>query len=314
MAPDRAAHDPGIPPEHEQRRHCHIGERAEQGGQPRRGEGDEYQGDQREHAHGRRGPADPAQPIPRQPPDSDAEAVAGQDQTACHGWLSQELRPLPYRVGHQRDQPARARWGAAEWRGSPSHISSAAAWQCASAGDWTSYAAGISHRITQGDRSMHNDRTATHGPSALSSERIAEVEEIISRVTRWAARHRDVAGLLLAGSYARNSARPDSDVDLVLLTTDQARYADNLWVHELAIGDLMRVQSWGAVIERRFRTASGLEVEINIGAPDWAGTEPLDPGTRRVVTDGARALHDPTGALGNLIHPCRPDDPASRQA
>ncbi|MGK5741398.1 nucleotidyltransferase domain-containing protein [Micromonospora sp. URMC 103] len=153
---------------------------------------------------------------------------------------------------------------------------------------------------------MHNDQTATHGPPALSPERVAEVEEIISRVTRWAARRPDVAGLLLAGSYARDAARPDSDIDFVLLTTDQARYADDIWVHELAIGDLIRVQSWGAVIERRFRTASGLEVEINVGPPDWASTDPLDPGTRRVVTDGARSLRDPTGALGNLIHACRP--------
>lgn len=153
---------------------------------------------------------------------------------------------------------------------------------------------------------MHHYQPATRQPTALTPERLAEVEEIIDRVTRWAAHRSDIVGLLLAGSYARNAARPDSDIDLVLLTTDQDRYADNTWVHDLTIGDLIRIQSWGAVTERRFRTTSGLEVEINIGSPDWACTDPLDPGTRRVVTDGARALHDPTGALGNVIHACQP--------
>ncbi|RZU48782.1 nucleotidyltransferase-like protein [Krasilnikovia cinnamomea] len=153
---------------------------------------------------------------------------------------------------------------------------------------------------------MHNDQSATHEPTALSPERVAEVDEIIGRVTRWAAHRTDVVGLLLAGSYARNAARPDSDIDLVLLTTDEVRYVDNTWAHELAIGDLIRVQSWGAVTERRFCTSSGLEVEINIGSPDWASIHPLDAGTRRVVTDGARTLHDPTGALDKLIRACQP--------
>lgn len=153
---------------------------------------------------------------------------------------------------------------------------------------------------------MHRDQPPAHEPTALAPERVAEVDEIISRVTQWAARRSDIVGLVLVGSYARNAARPDSDIDLVLLTTDQARYADNTWAHELALGELTRVQSWGAVTERRFQTTSGLNVEINIGSPGWASTDPVEPGTRRVVTDGARSLHDPTGAIDNLIHTCRP--------
>jgi hypothetical protein len=137
--------------------------------------------------------------------------------------------------------------------------------------------------------------------------RAAEVREIIERVTRWAARRPDVVGLLLVGSYARHAARPDSDVDLVLLTTDVARYAGNGWTRELDLGDPVRVRSWGPVTERRFGTASGLEVEICIGEPGWAGTDPVDPGTRRVVTDGARVLHDPTGALAALLAACAAD-------
>lgn len=111
----------------------------------------------------------------------------------------------------------------------------------------------------------------------MTPDRTAEVREIIERVTRWAARRPDVVGLLLVGSYARHAARPDSDLDLVLLTTDLARYAGNGWPRELALGDPVRVRSWGPVTERRFGTASGLEVEICIGEPGWAGTDPVTP-------------------------------------
>lgn len=139
----------------------------------------------------------------------------------------------------------------------------------------------------------------------VTPERAAEMAGVVERVTRWAEERADVVGLLLVGSYARGATRPDSDVDLVLLTTDEDRYADNAWTGDVGIGELIRVQSWGAVTERRFVTASGLEVEINIGSPDWARLDQVDPGTREVVSDGARPLYDPTAALAALMDACR---------
>ena len=142
--------------------------------------------------------------------------------------------------------------------------------------------------------------------SEISQERAAEAQEIIDGITRWAANRQDIVGLLLVGSYARNAARPDSDIDIVLLTTDQTQYFNNTWANDLALGGLVRTQSWGPITERRYATVSGLEVEIGIGSPEWARTDPVDPGTRRVVTDGARPLHDPAGVLASLIQTCRP--------
>jgi predicted nucleotidyltransferase len=139
----------------------------------------------------------------------------------------------------------------------------------------------------------------------ISPERAAEIEDVIHRVTHWAAEHGDVVGLLLVGSCARNAARPDSDIDLVLLTNDTTRHADIAWANELRVGNLIRTQAWGPITERRFVTATGLEVEIGIGPPDWASINPVDPGTRRVVTDGAQVLHDPAGILATLLRACQ---------
>ncbi|MFE6687606.1 nucleotidyltransferase domain-containing protein [Streptomyces sp. NPDC057743] len=144
-----------------------------------------------------------------------------------------------------------------------------------------------------------------NGRSVPSPQRAAEMREITGRITHWAAGRLDIVGLLLVGSYARNAARADSDIDLVLLTTDRSRYADGSWAEGLALGELVRTRAWGPISERRYALASGLEVEINIGSPHWARTDPVDPGTRRVVTDGARPLHDPAGLLDALIRACR---------
>ncbi|MFF0630439.1 nucleotidyltransferase domain-containing protein [Streptomyces sp. NPDC004296] len=151
----------------------------------------------------------------------------------------------------------------------------------------------------------HHAEQSAH-QTEISQERVTEVQEIIDRITRWAANRQDIVGLLLVGSYARNAARPDSDIDIVLLTTDQTRYFNNTWANELALGELVRTQAWGPITERRYARTSGLEVEIGIGSPEWAQTNPVDPGTRRVITDGARPLHDPAGVLASLIQTCRP--------
>lgn len=153
---------------------------------------------------------------------------------------------------------------------------------------------------------MHRDDQSANRPTGLSPTRSAEITRVIDRVTRWATEREDVVGLLLVGSCARNAARPDSDIDFVLLTTDQARYCDDSLAEELGPGELIRIRSWGPITERRYSTASGLEVEIGIGSPTWAETDPVDPGTHRVVTDGARVLHDPVGILTGLLAACRP--------
>jgi hypothetical protein len=119
--------------------------------------------------------------------------------------------------------------------------------------------------------------------------------EVARLVTDWAA-GRDVS-VLLVGSYARDAARPDSDVDIVVLMADP----DPACVDELALGELIRTETFGPIRERRFRMPGGLEVEFGIGPLSWADTDPVDPGTRRVVGDGARILHDPTGLLANLL-------------
>jgi Nucleotidyltransferase domain len=129
---------------------------------------------------------------------------------------------------------------------------------------------------------------------------VTDFEDVVHLVTAWATSRPDVTGLLLVGSYARGAARPDSDVDLVVLMS----IPDPSCADELELGTLIRTETWGPIQERRFRTPTGLEVECGIGPSSWAATNPIDPGTHRVITDGARILHDPKGILDELVKAC----------
>lgn len=140
-----------------------------------------------------------------------------------------------------------------------------------------------------------------------SSDRRREVEALLARAVTWAAAREDVVALALVGSWARHAGRSSSDVDLVVLSDDPVAYIEREdWIEGLVSGaELVRTGDWGGVVERRLLLPSGLEVEVGIGLPSWAETSPVDPGTRRVVRDGLRVLHDPRGLLAALTSACR---------
>lgn len=142
------------------------------------------------------------------------------------------------------------------------------------------------------------------GEGVVGSGRIAEVEELLAKVTDWASHRPDVVGLALVGSWASSRARPDSD-DLILLSEQPALYIENeSWITDLPDARLLATRSWGKVTERRLRLPSTLEVEVGIADYSWAGINPVDQGTARVVRDGLRILYDPDGLLNRLAAAC----------
>lgn len=140
---------------------------------------------------------------------------------------------------------------------------------------------------------------------AINGERADEVRTLLAALRDWARRRPDVVAVGVVGSWARDDARMDSDVDIVVLTEDRAPYLeDEAWVSEVGGGALVRTRRWGATTERRFRLPSGLEVELGLAHPSWANIDPVDGGTRRVVTDGMSVLYDPEGLLARLLDVC----------
>jgi hypothetical protein len=152
---------------------------------------------------------------------------------------------------------------------------------------------GDTHATVVGD-------TRSRRVSATDARRI-EVEGLLEVVLKWASARHDVRGLALVGSWAHGTAHMESDVDLVLLTCRVERYAENDdWIGDLGCEAAVRTTAWGAVIERRLRMPSGLELELDVALPCWAAVYPVDSGTRSVVEDGMRVLHDPDGLLRAL--------------
>ncbi len=128
-----------------------------------------------------------------------------------------------------------------------------------------------------------------------------KVERFLSRVVSWANKQDFILGISLVGSYARNTARPDSDVDLVILAARPTKLlADSKWLLEFGEFVSKKHEDYGLVQSVRVLYQNGLEVEYGITTLEWTKTKPIDVETSKVVIDSMRILYDPKNAFKHL--------------
>jgi predicted nucleotidyltransferase len=132
-----------------------------------------------------------------------------------------------------------------------------------------------------------------------------QVELILQVVLAWARAQPKIRAVALVGSHARGSARPASDIDLVLLATEPDGFRVNTkWVEQIdwhAIDARTRKwqdESYGAAWSRRVWLAPhDREIELTFVSLNWANANPINAGTRRVISEGCLILHDPDRVL-----------------
>src|SRR5262245_4869441 len=117
----------------------------------------------------------------------------------------------------------------------------------------------------------------------LSSMGTAQVvSDSLDCVTDWAAHQPTIAAVALVGSHARGEARPDSDIDLVLLCEEpHAFLADTSWIHRFGEVRTCYTEDWGMVTSLCVHYRQSFEVEFALTTLAWAGL-PVDPGTQDV--------------------------------
>ena len=128
------------------------------------------------------------------------------------------------------------------------------------------------------------------------------VRTLLAAVRAWAADRPDVVAVALVGSWARGDARPDSDVDLVVIVRDVAGYlAFPGWLAAFGEpGETVREAS-GTAPALRVWYADGPEVEFAVTTPDWCAADPVDPDTAAMGRSGLVVVYDPNGVLARLV-------------
>jgi len=133
------------------------------------------------------------------------------------------------------------------------------------------------------------------------------IEGLLSAVVRWATAHPDVLAVALVGSHARGCATPTSDVDLVVIAVDPQRFLQETdWTTAFGVVTRQAVEHWGVVTSLRVWYEGGPEVEFGLTGAEWVA-EPLDAGTRQVVSEGIRVLFDREGLLASAVRRSPPE-------
>jgi len=112
----------------------------------------------------------------------------------------------------------------------------------------------------------------------------------------------------LAGSWARGNPHQGSDIDLLLLSDRAADYRRRqTWLAKIDFaGAGYRVlssedASYGAVWSRHVTLVPTAKVELTFATCLWARTDPVNPGTRRIVRDAFRTIVDKDRHLVTLV-------------
>jgi predicted nucleotidyltransferase len=130
---------------------------------------------------------------------------------------------------------------------------------------------------------------------------VAVIERFLSAFVQWASAQPDIVAVALVGSHARGTAKPTSDVDLVILSTCPERYLQATeWATRFGQVAREAIENWGKVTSLRVWYESGDEVEFGITTPEWVA-QPIDEGTWRVISAGMRVLFDPHGLLAGAV-------------
>ncbi len=134
------------------------------------------------------------------------------------------------------------------------------------------------------------------------------LEVFLRAVVEWASEHPGIVAVGLVGSQARGTARPDSDVDLIVIVSDRELFfASTEWINRFGHVYTFRDEDWGRLRSRRVHYMTGLEVEYGFVSDDWANTDPVDRGTKEVVAGGLRCVYDPAMRLSRLAESVRAD-------
>lgn len=127
-------------------------------------------------------------------------------------------------------------------------------------------------------------------------------EEYIDKISQWAKTQDVIAALALVGSHARKQARPDSDIDFLLLCNDKEALLKNLsWINHFGKVVSFSREAWGIVTSVRVFYKDKQEVEFGIGPLSWADI-PVNHGTRQAVKNGIVILKDSCKLLEKLTN------------
>lgn len=127
------------------------------------------------------------------------------------------------------------------------------------------------------------------------------MEVFLEDIKKWAEKEENIESVIIVGSYARGTFNKNSDIDIVIITTDKEKMLKKQEFIE-KFGDIEKsqIEYYGACTSIRVFYKNGKEVEFGIVETSWI-KQPLDSGTHKVLSDGFKVIVDKKGYFKDLV-------------
>ena len=130
---------------------------------------------------------------------------------------------------------------------------------------------------------------------------MTDISTFIHQIADWALNETAITAVALVGSYARETAREESDVDLILLCNTPETYLRDIgWVERFGHPLRHEIEEWGKVTSVRVWYTGGMEVEYGVASGEWA-SDPADEGDAMVIADGIKILYEKESFLTSRL-------------
>ena len=141
-----------------------------------------------------------------------------------------------------------------------------------------------------------------------------DIDDIVATIARWGLDEPKIQAVWIYGSWARGTAKPDSDLDVILFCN-----APQEWRNETSWalrpewnGIGLRVSGWSDVggfdsrWSRSIRFQTGAEIEFTVVDTDWATTAPYPEELLNDVSQSFHVVFDRDGRSRSLAIACAP--------
>jgi uncharacterized protein len=129
-----------------------------------------------------------------------------------------------------------------------------------------------------------------------------QVKSLEANWRNWAEEDSAIHAVAIVGSYAKGTAREDSDIDLMIICDVPEYYLSNVdWSTRFGKIQKAEREDWGLVQTWRVVYDPDMEVEYNFTTTQWCCDTELAQGTGRVISEGVRVVYDPERTIETVI-------------